>query len=92
MQALERRRLRFLDRALVLEAPCDDGVHDGEQILARCGISCVSNSWRCCARFCSVMSRAISEAPITAPELSSIGDTVSEISIASPFLRSRTVS
>ncbi len=50
-----------------------------------------SSAWRY-KRFCSVMSRAILEAPTISPLGPMIGETVSEMSISPPSLRTRTVS
>ena len=51
--------------------------------------SCSTN---CSARFCSVMSWQIADAPTTEPFASQIGETVSEAGNTVPSLRTRTVS
>jgi hypothetical protein len=43
------------------------------------------------ARFCSLMSRAIFDAPMTRPEQSRTGETVSDTSTSRPSLARRTV-
>jgi hypothetical protein len=64
-------------------------------VRARCSAASRSTCSRAsvsAARFCSVMSRAIFEAPMTFPEAFLMGETVSEMVMSSPFLRRRTVS
>jgi hypothetical protein len=64
----------------------------GSREASRAALALASSRWACTARLRAVMSRAMTDAPITPSSRATIGDTVSETSTRAPSARIRSVS